>query len=493
MSQSSDDPRRPRPPGPTQRTPAVRPFGHRPETGRQDVAPPPPRARPLDWDDVNADPNTTPPARRVHPDDLAASYSLDFEPSPLRAARPRDIEPPLDDPPLEDAWRQVMTQPPGQSLRQPPQEHIERPEPSRIPERGRSDAPDHRAPDPRASDARSAEVRHAEARAPQARPVLSAPSLDDELTVHDRDGKVEKAKGLTPIVQAGTVTGRSLTLVIVIMSFLACLTAGAVYLIHQSANAWLRDIATEVTVQVEARDKNGIDRTLADVGQLLKMTPGVRAVKPLSDSENAQLLEPWLGGGIDVLKELPVPRLIAIEVDRVNPPNFDALRAKLAKDFTGVTLDDHRHWQRQIRTVTRSFALGGLAILLLVGAATTAIIVSATRSALSANREIVEVLHFVGATDKFIAREFAGHFLSLGIRAGIVGAGAAMLMFFLLPFGMEAIGGGAVTMAELRRLIGAGTLDVAGYLILLSVVVVIAALCMLTSRIGVYRILNSQH
>ncbi|MFN7856245.1 MAG: hypothetical protein ACK5OA_06645, partial [Acidovorax sp.] len=65
----------------------------------------------------------------------------------------------------------------------------------------------------------------------------------------------------------------------------------------------------------------------------------------------------------------------------------------------GVTLDDHRHWQQQIRTVTRSFAIGGLAILMLVGAATTAIIVSATRSALSANKEIVEVLHFVGATD----------------------------------------------------------------------------------------------
>ena len=107
--------------------------------------------------------------------------------------------------------------------------------------------------------------------------------------------------------------------------------------------------------------------------------------------------------------------------------------------------------------------------------------------------EIVEVLHFVGATDKFIAREFAGHFLSLGIRAGIVGAGAAMLVFFGLPFGMELIGGGAVTMAELRRLIGAGTLDWPGYLILLVVVAVIAALCMLTSRIGVYRILNSQH
>ncbi|HUS95108.1 MAG TPA: ABC transporter permease, partial [Hyphomicrobiaceae bacterium] len=174
------------------------------------------------------------------------------------------------------------------------------------------------------------------------------------------------------------------------------------------------------------------------------------------------------------------------------PPNFEGLKTGLAKQFTGVTLDDHRHWQLQIRTVTRSFALGGLAILLLVGAATTAIIVSATRSAMASNREIVEVLHFVGATDRFIAREFERHFLSLGVRAGLLGAGLAMAVFFLMPTAVELLGGGAVTMADVKRLIGTGVLDGTGYLLLAGVVVVIAALCMLTSRLGVYRILHSQ-
>ena len=45
----------------------------------------------------------------------------------------------------------------------------------------------------------------------------------------------------------------------------------------------------------------------------------------------------------------------------------------------------------------------------------------------------------------------------------------------------------------MRRLIGAGALDAAGYVLLAMVVVVIAALCMLTSRFGVYRILHSQN
>src|SRR5690606_2563051 len=158
----------------------------------------------------------------------------------------------------------------------------------------------------------------------------------------------------------------------------------------------------------------------------------------------------------------------------LNPPDIQALRQTLSKQFKGVTLDDHRHWQQQIRTVTRSFALGGLAILILVASATTAIIISATRSAMASNREIVEVLHFVGATDRFIAREFERHFLSLGIRAGLVGAVCAMGVFLMMPGAMELLGGGTVSIAEMRRLVGSGALDTPGYMLLGFVVVVIA-------------------
>jgi cell division transport system permease protein len=274
------------------------------------------------------------------------------------------------------------------------------------------------------------------------------------------------------------------------MCFFACLTTGAAYMMNQSAAAWLKDIASEVTVQVEPREKVETEETIRAVSVFLNKQVGIRTARPLSLEESAALLEPWLGQS-DALKTLPIPRLIALELDRREPPDLTVLRTALSNQFQGVTLDDHRQWQQQIHTVARSFALGGLAILILVAAATTAIIVSATRSAIASNREIVEVLHFVGATDRFIAREFEKHFLSLGIRAGLVGAISAMAVFLGMPMGMELLGGGTVSLAEMRRLVGSGTLDVAGYLLLGIVVVVIAGQCMLTSRFSVYRILHS--
>ena len=335
-------------------------------------------------------------------------------------------------------------------------------------------------------------AQEAAAQSPQARPSLASDARDGMYAPARQAQKKNGEQTSAPVVPAGSVTGRSLTLVITIMCFLACLTAGAVYMINQSADAWLKDIASEVTVQVEPQDNGDIEKSVKDIQAFLQAQTGITSVKPLSVETSAELLEPWLGKS-DVLKALPVPRLIAIEIDRVTPPNLDAVRRDLEKQFKGASLDDHRRWQQQIRTVTRSFALGGLAILLLVGAATTAIIVSATKSSMASNREIVEVLHFVGATDRFIAHEFEKHFLRLGIRAGLVGAALALIVFGTMPLMLELLGGGAVTMSEMRLMVGSGYLDMAGYVLLGIVVVVVAALCMLMSRLGVYRILNAKH
>jgi cell division transport system permease protein len=292
------------------------------------------------------------------------------------------------------------------------------------------------------------------------------------------------------IVPSASIASNALTVVIAIMSFLACLTAGAVYMVNQSAQAWVNDITSEITVELDPVNAADIEKKMTLVALFLAKQRGVTRVKPLTADDSAQLLEPWLGQST-ALSALPIPRLIAVEIDRSSPPDIELIRNALSQNFDGVTLDDHRRWQAEIRALTRSAALGGLAVLGLVAAATIAIIVSATRSAMASNREIIEVLHFVGANERFISREFERHFLGLGVRAGLLGAVAAALAFLILPLSMHLLGGGVVTAAETRRLIGTGELDLGGYLLCILVVVVVACLCMVTSRLGVIRVLKS--
>jgi cell division transport system permease protein len=296
----------------------------------------------------------------------------------------------------------------------------------------------------------------------------------------------------SPIVPPRSVTGRSLVVVITIMAFLASLTTGVVYLINQSASAWLQDMASEVTVQVRGGDGADVtEEKLVDIRDFLSKQIGISEVRVLSQAETNALVEPWLGD-VDGLNALPLPRLIAVQLDRDDPPDLPTLGVALESEFEGAVLDDHSRWQAQIRSVTGTLAIAGLGVILLVALATVAIIVSATRSAMASNRDIVEVLHFVGARDRFIAGQFEKHFQTLGVLAGAAGAGLAALVFLVFPLLPSVLGASPATDAELRRLVGAGTLDWLGYVFLVVVVVVVAAICRITSRFGVYHILDAQ-
>ena len=291
---------------------------------------------------------------------------------------------------------------------------------------------------------------------------------------------------------AGSVTSRALIAVVAIMGFLLSLTAGGVYMIDDSRRAWLSDVSSEVTIQVKpVGTTEQVDRRAQDITDFLTGQNGVREVKLVTRDETAKLIEPWLGQ-VSAIQDLPFPRMIAVELDLSDPPDITTLRGALQTKFPEATLDDHRAWRQQIRRVTQSLALAGIAVMVLMGAATIGIIVSAARSAIASNKDIVEVLNFVGAQEKFIARQFELHFLKVGIKAGVVGAAGAALVFLTLPIATNFLSGSA-TDTEIHKLVGTGRMDFLGYCSLLLVVVIVSALCSLTSRIGVRRILNAQN
>ncbi len=106
------------------------------------------------------------------------------------------------------------------------------------------------------------------------------------------------------------------------------------------------------------------------------------------------------------LEDLPVPRLIVVTIDETNPPDFEAMRALLKEEVPQAFLDDHRTWVDRLVQMARTTVLIGAGVLILVFTAMILTVVFATRGALSGNRHIIEVLHFVGAEGSFVAQEF---------------------------------------------------------------------------------------
>src|SRR5260370_1024667 len=237
-----------------------------------------------------------------------------------------------------------------------------------------------------------------------------------------------RARNLSPIVPRASIAGRALVAVVAIMTFLASITTGTVLLVSASAAEWQSEVASEITIQVRPMAGRDIGRDVAAGGEAHRGPRGGVQNKPLTQREAAKTLEPWLGSGLS-LDDLPVPRVIIARVQPGTVPDLAALRSRVVQVAPSASVDDHRAWIERMRSMTGATVFAGIGILALVIIATIISVSFATRGAMAANRPIVEVLHFVGAGDRYIANRFLRHFLRLGLEGGVIGGGAAMLAF----------------------------------------------------------------
>jgi cell division transport system permease protein len=239
----------------------------------------------------------------------------------------------------------------------------------------------------------------------------------------------ERAQRKTaPIVPSQNIAGRALISVIAIMTFLSCLTLGAVTLVRDTATVWENQIAREATIQIKPSEGLDMEGALADAQRIASEFAGVREARIVDREATARLLEPWLGAGLN-LDELPVPRLVIVTIDQDNPPDFASMRTMLAAEVPSAALDDHRTWVDRLVAMARTTVTLGVAVLVLMLSATVLSVVFATRGAMAGNGHIIEVLHFVGAEARFIAREFRHHFLLTGMKGAAVGGLAAIVVF----------------------------------------------------------------
>jgi cell division transport system permease protein len=302
-------------------------------------------------------------------------------------------------------------------------------------------------------------------------------------------GPPRKPRFETAIVPRNSISGRALVAVVGIMTFLASLTIGAVLLINNSAENWRSEVSREVTIQVRpspGRDLGAdVDRAVA----LARGIVGVADVEAMSEEQSAELLEPFLGAGLK-LDELPVPRMIVVTLASGTAADLAQLRRALAAEVPPASLDDHRGWIGRMRAMANTAVAAGAAILALMLAATILSVSFATRGAMATNRPVIEVLHFIGARNGFIAGHFQRHFLVLGLQGGIAGGGAAIVLFAIA----ELVGrwfGGSAAGEQASALFGTFSIGLAGYAAVLAVIVLIALVTAFTSRHTVNRTLEA--
>jgi cell division transport system permease protein len=288
-----------------------------------------------------------------------------------------------------------------------------------------------------------------------------------------------------PLVPPDAIASRALVTVIAIMTFLASLTAGAAIMVNGVSRDWRQDVSREMTIQVKPVSGRNLDQDVKKAEDLARAIPGVAQVRSFSKNESEKLLEPWLGSGIE-LGELPVPRLIVLRLADGKALDVTRLRESLAQSAPSAILDDHKLWIERLGAMSQTMVLVAIVIFVLVLVAMALAVAFATRGAMAGSREVINVLHFVGARDSYIARQFQRHFLLLGLRGGVIGGCAAMGAFFLAGIlslrWVSDVGGD-----QIEALFGSYSIGLTGYAATIFIAGSVAVLTGLTSRSVVFR------
>ena len=223
--------------------------------------------------------------------------------------------------------------------------------------------------------------------------------------------------------QEGARSG-SLLFVVATLCFLACLTAIAVMASDRAARGWVGQLGGEATVIVRPKRGETPDAAAARAAEALAGVAGVSEARALEPAKAYDLIRPWLGD-ISDLEDLPVPRLVAVTLDRNAPAGVASLVQALKAQDVDATVDDHSLWIKDIRRAANLARGLGAGVFLLIAGAAGAVVAFATQAGLAARRDVVEVLHLSGAEDGYIAGLFQLRFARLAAVGGLIGSGVA--------------------------------------------------------------------
>lgn len=303
------------------------------------------------------------------------------------------------------------------------------------------------------------------------------------------DGKGSKQQvvgnGRSKVIPEATAPHMTLMTAMAAMCYLAVLAIGALLMTETAVDNWTSQIASQVTVQIKATDGVDVDGDAAKVAELLRATNGISDIVIVSPDAARALLEPWLGKS-DILDDLPIPRLINISIDKSSPPDLELLRATLATEVPSATLDTHRRWQAELISMAGSLTWLAIAVLSLIATAAIVLVVYATRAAMEANREVIEVLYLAGARDSFISRAVLWRFCLTGLKAGLIGSMLGFVTFVILGLGSGRLS--APVQAFLYHPLDTSSANYAAFIV---VPVVATMISLITARISISRVLKA--
>ncbi|ALE03171.1 cell division protein FtsX [Bartonella ancashensis] len=307
------------------------------------------------------------------------------------------------------------------------------------------------------------------------------------LPISDFKKLIYKRKSTTrsAIIPSSNISGQALVAVIAIMTFLSSLALSSVDLVQRATHNWSNQINREATIQIRPVDKIDIEQNLKNAVQLVQTFRGVQKATIVDQNSTKKLLEPWLGTDLSFDKLL-LPRLIIVTLEEGKNIDFQAIHKAVKEKIPGGRFNDHRFWIHHFTTMAQTTILISFTILALILGSLMLTIIFATRNALAENVHIVNVLHFIGTQNIFIAQQFDKHFFKTALRGALYGGVTGVFFFHIFSLWIHRTLG-TVETNQILALFGYFSINMSTYIKIIMLIFSISLLTILTSRMTILR------
>ncbi len=281
--------------------------------------------------------------------------------------------------------------------------------------------------------------------------------------------------------------GRFLVTLIALMSFLAVLATSGSLALSNMTNHWSSGLENKITIEVTGQIADGsflspdtITSETQKVAKGLKNTPFAEEITILSGDDIRDIISPWIQKDLP-LEGITLPGLISIELKKSNAKILNNLRADVKKLSDYAEVRTHHEWLSGLLSFTKTLNFVARVIVLIIIAITILSITTAIRTRLAIHRKEVELLHNMGATDIYIARQFQRHALLFSLQGSAIGTVLGLIFVSIVLF---------LTAGSEISFLPALTIGGLGFSVLLFVPALISTISTITSRFTVLRSLT---
>ncbi|MBF7729952.1 permease-like cell division protein FtsX [Pseudomonas sp. N040] len=209
--------------------------------------------------------------------------------------------------------------------------------------------------------------------------------------------------------------------------------------LERLGGSWQKAAQISVFLKMDIGDAQGVK-----LREQVAALPGVAQAEWISREQALEEFQQGSGLG-EALKELPdnpLPGVILVTPHEVDKPTLEALRQQLAELPAVEQAQLDMVWVERLTAILRlgDHFVFGLSLLLI--AALLLVIGNTIRLHIENRRNEIEVIKLVGGTDSYVRRPF----LYMG---ALYGAGAGLLAWGLLAYGLDWLNGAVVRLAGL--------------------------------------------